>query len=305
MPAAVEARMEALFDAEPNRLGRAFTRAELEDAVTRCDALASTVTDRIDAALLARAGPRLKLIANFGVGTDNIDLAAAKAAGIAVTNTPDVLTEDTADIAMALILMASRRLGEGERMLRMGRWAGWRPDDFLGASLAGKTLGIVGMGRIGQALARRARASGLTVRYHNRNPLLGEPAFEPDLDRLIADADILSINAPYGPATHHLIDARRLALMKPHAILINTARGAIVDQDALIEALQAGAIAAAGLDVYPNEPHVDPRLIALENAVLLPHMGSATLETRLAMGNKVADNILAFAEGRDLPDRVV
>jgi len=296
--------MEALFDAELNRLGRAFTREELVDAVTRCDALACTVTDRIDAPLLALAVPRLKLIANFGVGTDNIDLAAARAAGIAVTNTPDVLTEDTADIAMALILMASRRLGEGERMLRRGAWAGWRPDDFLGSSLAGKTLGIVGMGRIGQALARRARASGLTVRYHNRNPLPDEPAFEPDLDRLVAEADILSINAPYGPATHHLIDARCLALMKPIAILINTARGALVDQEALIAALEARTIAAAGLDVYPNEPHVDSRLIALETAVLLPHMGSATLETRVAMGNRVADNILAFAEGRELPDRV-
>ncbi|MFL6857480.1 MAG: 2-hydroxyacid dehydrogenase [Allosphingosinicella sp.] len=306
LPAAVEARLEASFDAELNRGGRSFDRGTLADAMGRCDALASNVGDRIDAALIAGAGERLRLIANFGVGTDNIDLEAARARGIAVTNTPGVLTEDTADIAMALILMTLRRLGEGERMLRSGGWGGWKPTDFLGRALAGKTLGIVGMGRIGRALARRASAFGMAVAYHNRRPVGGHPGrYEPDLDALLAEADVVSLNAPYAPETHHLIDAGRLARMRSDAVLINTARGAIVDQEALIAALEAGRIAGAGLDVYPEEPHVDPRLVALEKVVLLPHMGSATVETRTAMGMKVVDNLLAFAEGRPLPDPIV
>ncbi|MFL6862086.1 MAG: 2-hydroxyacid dehydrogenase [Allosphingosinicella sp.] len=306
LPAAVEARLEASFDAELNGDGRSFDRDALADAMGRCDALASNVGDRIDASLIAGAGERLRLIANFGVGTDNIDLEAARARGIAVTNTPGVLTEDTADIAMALTLMTLRRLGEGERMLRGGGWHGWKPTDFLGRALAGKTLGIVGMGRIGQALARRAAAFGMAVAYHNRRPVGGHPArYEPDLGALLAKADVVSINAPYGPETHHLIDARRLARMTSGAVLVNTARGAIVDQEALIAALESGGIAGAGLDVYPEEPHVDPRLVALEKVVLLPHMGSATVETRTAMGMKVVDNLLAFREGRPLPDRIV
>lgn len=305
LPSAVEARLEAEFDVELAAPGAAFDRDALADAMGRCDALASNVGDRIDAALIGSAGKRLKLIANFGVGTDNIDLEAARRRGIAVTNTPGVLTEDTADIAMALILMSLRRLGEGERMVREGRWGGWRPTDFLGNALTGKRLAILGMGRIGQALARRAAAFGMAVDYHNRSPVEDHPArYRKDLDAMLAEADVVSLNAPYGPGTHHILDAARLARMRPECVLINTARGALVDEEALIAALQARRIAGAGLDVYPNEPYVDPRLITLSNVVLLPHMGSATLETRTAMGMKVIDNLLAWKEGRPLPDRV-
>jgi glyoxylate reductase len=305
LPEAVETRMSALFDVELNPADAPFGAARLAEAATRCDVLVPTVTDRIDGDLIGSAGKRLRLIASFGVGTDHVDLAAARARGIAVTNTPDVLTEDTADLVMALVLMAMRRLGEAERVLRAGRWTGWGPTDQLGRSLAGKALGIVGMGRIGQAVARRARAAGMRIHYHNRRPVAGDEArYWPELDAMLAQMDVVSVNAPYGPETHHIIDRRRLALMRPDAWLVNAARGAIVDQDALIEALEAGAIAGAGLDVYPREPEVDPRLLALPNAVLLPHLGSATLETRTAMGEKVIANILAFTEGRPLPDRV-
>ncbi|MDB5693736.1 MAG: D-glycerate dehydrogenase [Alphaproteobacteria bacterium] len=311
LPAAVEARLEARFGAEINRSGKALTGAQLAAAMGRCDVLACSVGDRIDAALLAKAGARLRLIANFGAGTDHIDLAAAQARGIAVTNTPDVLTEDTADIVLALILMALRRVGEGERALRGGSWGGWKPTDFLGRSLRGKRLGIVGMGRIGRAVARRAAAFGMEIHYHNRNrlPRNAESAIGahwwPELDAMLPEMDLLSLNAPYGVETHHLIDARRLGLMRRDAWLINAARGGLVDQEALIAALEAGALAGAGLDVYPEEPEVDPRLIALPNTVLLPHLGSATMETRTAMGEKVIANILAFVEGRELPDRVI
>ncbi|MBV8688360.1 MAG: D-glycerate dehydrogenase [Alphaproteobacteria bacterium] len=306
LPAPVEAKMRALFDVELNADGAAFDRERLASAMQRCDALASNVGDRLDAGLIAGVGDRLRLIANFGVGTDNIDLAAARRRGIAVTNTPDVLTQDTADIVMALILITLRRLGEGERLLRDGRWGGWKPTDFLGRSLAGKTLGIVGMGRIGQAVARRAAAFGMDVHYHNRKPAAGHPArYWADLDAMIEIADVVSVNAPYGAETHHLVDGRRLARMKRDAVLINAARGAIVDEEALVAALAEGRIAGAGLDVYPHEPHVDPRLVAMEQVVLLPHMGSATVETRTAMGMKVVENILAFADGRELPDQVV
>ena len=311
LPAPVEARMAQRFDVELNHGEQGFGRARLAEAMGRCDILASSVADRIDAALIAGAGPRLKLIANFGVGVDNIDLEAAKARGIAVTNTPDVLTEDTADLVLALILMTMRRLGRGERTLRAGQWRGWGPTDQLGTSLTGKALGIVGMGRIGLAVARRARACGMAIHYHNRRPV--EPQEEQglgarywsDLDAMIAAVDVVSVNAPYAPETHHLIDARRIARMKPTAFLINAARGALVDEEALIAALEAGAIAGAGLDVYPKEPEVNPRLVALENVVLLPHLGSATDETRTAMGEKVLANALAFADGRELPDRVI
>jgi glyoxylate reductase len=305
LPDVVEARLAARFEVELNPSDVPFGRERLAEAMRRCDVLAATVPDRIDGELVASAGARLRLIANFGVGTDNIDLAAARARGIAVTNTPDVLTEDTADLVMALILMAPRRLGEGERILRAGRWRGWGPTDQLGRSLTGKSLGIVGMGRIGGAVARRARAFGMSVHYHNRRPAPAEEGrYWPDLDSLLREMDVVSLNAPYGPATHHLIDRRRLALMRKDAWLINAARGGLVDQEALIEALAAGRIAGAGLDVYPDEPEIDPRLLELPNLVLLPHLGSATLESRTAMGEKVLANILAFAEGRDLPDRV-
>jgi glyoxylate reductase len=305
LPDSVEAKLAERFDVELNPADSAFGRDRLEDAMRRCDVLAPSVRDGIDAGLIAGAGGRLRLIANFGAGTDNIDLEAARTRGIAVTNTPGVLTEDTADLVMALILTGPRRLGEGERNLRAGRWRGWGPTDQLGRSLTGKALGIVGLGRIGRAVARRAQAFGMAVHYHNRRPVPGEEAlYWPDLDSMLAEMDVVSLNAPYGPATHHLIDRRRLGLMKSDSWLINAARGGLVDEEALIDALKAGRIAGAGLDVYPNEPHVDPRLLGLPNVVLLPHLGSATLESRTAMGEKMLANITAFAEGRELPDRV-
>jgi glyoxylate reductase len=305
-PAAVEGRLADRFDAELNPEDAPFDRDRLGAAMRRCDALAPAVTDRIDAGLIEAAGERLKLIANFGAGTDNIDLEAARARGIRVTNTPGVLTEDTADLVMALILMTPRRLGEGERILRSGAWRGWGPTDQLGRSLTGKALGIVGMGRIGQAVARRAEAFAMAVHYHNRRPVEGaRQRHWPDLDRMLAAVDVVSLNAPYAPDTHHLIDRRRLGLMRPESWLINAARGPLVDEEALIDALAAGRLAGAGLDVYPDEPRIDPRLLALPNVVLLPHLGSATLESRTAMGEKVLANLIAFAEGRELPDRVV
>ena len=305
LPDSVEAKLAERFDAELNPADRSFDRAALQEAMGRCDVLAPSVRDRIDAELIAEAGERLRLIANFGAGTDNIDLEAARARGIAVTNTPDVLTEDTADLVMALILIGPRRLGEGERNLRAGRWRGWGPTDQLGRSLTGKALGIVGLGRIGRAVARRAAAFGMAVHYHNRRPVAGEEArYRPDLDSMLAEMDVVSLNVPYGPATRHLINRRRLGLMKRDSWLINAARGGLVDEEALIEALAAGRIAGAGLDVYPDEPDVDPRLLGLPNVVLLPHLGSATVESRTAMGEKMLANIVAFAQGRELPDRV-
>ncbi|PSJ39574.1 2-hydroxyacid dehydrogenase [Allosphingosinicella deserti] len=306
LPEPVEATLIAEFDAEVNH-GPPFDRERLAAAVQACDVLACTVTDRLDADMIGRAGPRLKLLANFGVGVDHIDLAAAKARGILVSNTPDVLTDDTADVTLALILGTLRGLGEGERVVRAGQWAGWGPRRQMGRSLAGKSLAIVGMGRIGLAVAARARACGMHIHYHNRRRVESGDAlgatYWSDLDAMIGDADVVSLSCPYTAETHHLIDGLRLKRMKSDAFLINAARGAIVDQDALIEALEAGEIAGAGLDVYPNEPHVDPRLIALPNVMLLPHLGSATIETRIAMGEKVLANIRAWAKGEDLPDR--
>jgi glyoxylate reductase len=308
LPAPVEAQLRARFDAALNPADARLTPDALAAAVAEAEVLVPSVANPVDAALIA-AGPHLRLIANFGVGVDNIDLGAARARGIAVTNTPGVLTEDTADIALALMLMAARRLGAAERALRAGEWRGWGPTDQLGTSLTGRRLAVVGMGRIGQALARRATALGMAIDYHNRRRLPAQAEagtrYRSDLDTMLAEADLVSLHTPYTPGTHHLIDRRRLGLLAPHAFLINTARGAIVDEAALIEALESGAIAGAGLDVYTEEPHVDPRLIALENVVLLPHLGSATVETRTAMGMKVVENIRAFAEGHPLPDRVV
>lgn len=306
LPDSVEAKLAERFTVELNSADAPFDRDRLRDSLQDCDVLAPSVRDRIDSGLIAEAGGRLRLIANFGAGTDNIDLPAARARGIAVTNTPDVLTEDTADLVMALILMGPRRLGEGERNLRAGRWRGWGPTDQLGRSLTGKALGIVGLGRIGRAVAGRARAFGMEVHYHNRRPVSDcDARYWPDLDAMLPEMDVVSLNAPYGPATHHLIDRRRLQLMRRDAWLINAARGGLVEEEALIEALAAGRTAGAGLDVYSDEPEVDPRLLELPNAVLLPHLGSATLESRTAMGEKVLANIIAFAEGRALPDRVV
>jgi glyoxylate reductase len=302
----VESRMTALFDTHLAR-----PAIDLASAVTSYDVLVPTITDKIDAALIAAAGTKLKLIANFGVGVDHIDLHAAREAGIMVTNTPGVLTEDTADMTMALILATPRRLGEGEKLIRSGTWQGWQPVGMLGHRVNNKTLGIIGMGRIGHAVAVRAKGFGLRLLYHNRSRLPAEREAElgatycADLDDLLAQSDIVSINCPHTLETHHLLDARRIGLMPPHAYLVNTARGDIVDEDALISALAADRIAGAGLDVFAGEPHVDPRLLALKNTILIPHMGSATFEGRTAMGEKVIANIRAWADGHRPPDLVL
>lgn len=303
-------RMDELFEAQLNREDRALTRAELEAAVADTDVLVPTITDRIDADLIAKAGPRLKLIANFGVGVDHIDLHAARERRILVTNTPGVLTEDTADMTMALILSVPRRLGEGEKLIRGGAWDGWKPSGMLGHRVNGKTLGIVGMGRIGRAVARRAQGFGIRTIYHNRHRLpegveaeLGARFVE--LDTLFSQSDIISLNCPHTPETHHLVNANRLSQMRSDAYLVNTSRGEVIDEDALIAALQSGQIAGAGLDVYVNEPHVDARLLDLPNTVLLPHMGSATYEGRAAMGERVIANIRAWVDGIRPPDQVL
>ena len=308
---AVMDRLEELFDTTNNRADVPMDRDALAAAMATCDVLVPTVTDRIDGELIAHAGDRLKLIANFGAGIDHIDLAAARARDIIVTNTPGVLTQDTADMTMALILSVPRRLAEGEKLMRSGQWKGWSPGGMLGRRIGGKKLGIVGMGRIGQAVAARARAFGLTVHYHNRHRLpevleaqLGATWY-PELETMLGTVDIVSINAPHTPQTEHLIDAERLALLQRHAYLINTSRGEIVDEAALIEALESGALAGAGLDVYEREPAVDPRLLALPNVVLLPHMGSATIEARAATGEKVIANIRTWADGHRPPDQVL
>jgi glyoxylate reductase len=307
----VEARMAELFEAVLSAQDHAFTRDELSAAVADCDVLVPTVTDRIDAKILAAAGDRLKLIANFGAGVDHIDLAAARARGIMVSNTPGVFTEDTADLTMALILSVPRRLAEGEKLMRSGKWAGWAPSAMLGHRVGGKLLGIVGMGRIGLAVARRARAFGLSIHYHNRRRLpeaieaeLGA-SFHASVDTLLRIADVVTLHCPHTADTHELVNAARIAAMKPTAYLINTARGEIVDEDALIAALTHGRIAGAGLDVYNHEPAVDPRLLALDNVVLLPHLGSATVEGREASGERVIANIRAWCDGHRPMDQVI
>jgi glyoxylate reductase len=304
------AQMAELFDAVFNEEDRPMGRDELVAAMRACDVLVPCVTDRIDAAMLAETGGRLRLIANFGAGIEHIDMAAARAAGIMVTNTPGVFTEDTADLAMALILFATRRFGASAQVLRAGDWQGWGPSAMLGHALGGKLLGIVGMGQIGQAVARRARAFGMGIVYYNRNPLpaaleaeLGA-RYETDLDSLIAAADVVSLHCPATPETENLIDARRIAMMKPTACLVNTARGALIDEDVLVEALARGHLAGAGLDVYRGEPQVDPRLLALPNVIALPHLGSATFEGREEAGERIIANICAWAEGLHPPDLV-
>lgn len=306
-----ERRMAELYDVGLNADDRPMDREALVAAMGEADVLVPTVTDTIDAALIATAAPRLKLIASFGNGIDHIDLAAARAKGIVVTNTPGVLTEDTADMTMALILSVPRRLAEGEKLVRSGQWQGWKPTGMLGHRIGGKTLGIIGMGRIGQAIARRARAFGLSIRYHNRNRLpvvieeeLGA-VYDADLDAMLATVDIVSVNCPHTAATHHLLDARRLALLRPHVYLINIARGEIVDETALIDLLESGRLSGAGLDVFEHEPAVDDRLLRLSNLVLLPHMGSATIEGRIATGDKVITNIRAWWDGHRPPDQVL
>ena len=311
LPDVIETRMMELFDARLNRDDKPMSQAELAEAVKAADVLVPTVTDRIDKAVLAHVGPQLKLIASFGTGVDHIDLANARARGVTVTNTPGVLTEDTADMTMALILAVGRRLVEGERLMRSGKWQGWGPTSMLGHRISGKRLGIIGMGRIGSALARRARGFGLSIHYHNRrraHPDLEvelEATYWESLDQMLVHVDVISINCPHTPATYHLLSARRLKLVRPHAYIVNTSRGEVVDENALTRLLAAREIAGAGLDVFEHEPAVNPKLLELPNVVLLPHMGSATIEGRIDMGEKVIINIKTFVDGHAPPDRVL
>jgi lactate dehydrogenase-like 2-hydroxyacid dehydrogenase len=311
LPDPVETRMRELFDTELNLTDQPMSRAELEAAVARADVLAPTITDRIDAALLEKAGPKLKLIANFGAGVDHIDVTAATERGITVTNTPGVLTEDTADATMALIMAVARRIVEGANVTQAGEFPGWSPTWMLGRRITGKRLGIIGMGRIGQAVARRARAFGLQIHYHNRKPVSLriaeelEATYWESLDQMLARMDIISVHSPHTPATYHLLSARRLKLLQPHAIVINTARGEIIDENALADLLAEGKIAGVGLDVFEFEPAINPKLLKQPNAVLLPHMGSATIEGRIDMGEKVIINIRTWMDGHRPPDRVI
>ena len=312
LPDVVETRMCELFDTKLNVEDKPMTQAQLVEAVKTADVLVPTVTDRIDRAVLTQAGPRLRLIANFGTGVDNVDLDTARNRSILVTNTPGVLTEDTADMTMALILAVPRRLAEGAAYMRdpAPKWSGWSPTWMLGHRIYGKRLGIIGMGRIGRAVARRAQAFGLQIHYHNRRRLPEdiesefEATFWESLDQMLTRVDIVSINCPHTPATYHLLSARRLRLLKPSAYVVNTARGEVIDENELARLLETGAIAGAGLDVFENEPVVNPRLLASERVVALPHMSSATIEGRIDMGEKVIINIKAFADGHAPPDRV-
>jgi lactate dehydrogenase-like 2-hydroxyacid dehydrogenase len=311
LPDPVETRMRELFDTELNLSDEPMSRAQLSDAVGRADVLVPTITDKIDAGLMEKAGPKLKVIANFGAGVDHIDVAAANAKGVTVTNTPGVLTEDTADLTMALIMAVARRIVEGANVTQAGEFHGWTPTWMMGHRITGKRLGIIGMGRIGQAVARRARAFGLQIHYHNRKPVSSriaeelEATYWESLDQMLGRSDIVSVHSPHTPATYHLLSARRLKLLQPHAILINTARGEIIDETALAELLKSGAIAGAGLDVFEFEPKINPKLLNLPNAVLLPHLGSATIEGRIDMGEKVIINIRTWMDGHKPPDRVI
>ena len=314
LPAVVETRMRELFDARLNVDDTPMSAAALVEAVKTADVLVPTVTDRIDAGIIAQAGEQLRLIANFGNGVDNIDVASAVQRGITVTNTPGVLTDDTADMTIALILAVARRIAEGSHVIPDDEWAGWAPTWMLGRRITGKRLGIVGMGRIGQAVARRAAAFGLSIHYHNRRRVDAkiedrlEATYWDSLDQMLARMDIVSVNCPHTPATYHLLSARRLKLMKPDAILVNTARGEIVDETALSRMLEAGELGGAGLDVFESEPAVNPRLLKLarnHRVVVLPHMGSATHEGRADMGEKVIVNIRTFMDGHKPPDRVL
>jgi glyoxylate reductase len=315
LPDNVETRMRELFDAKLNVDDRPLSQQELIDAVKSADVLVPTVTDRIDAAVLSHAGANLKLIANFGNGVDNIDVASALARGITVTNTPGVLTEDTADMTMALILAVPRRLLEGSSVLTGGEeWKGWSPTWMLGHRISNKRLGIIGMGRIGSAVARRAKSFGLQIHYHNRRRVAQEleetleATYWESLDQMLARMDIISINCPHTPATYHLLSARRLKLLKPEAYVVNTARGEVTDENALARMIEAGELAGAGLDVFEHEPAVNPKLVRLARTgkvVLLPHMSSATIEGRIDMGEKVIVNIRTFMDGHRPPDRVL
>lgn len=311
LPEVVETRLTELFNVELRDPDVKMTREELADAMRRCDVLVPCVTDQIDAGLLAQAGPRLKLIANYGAGVDHIDVSTARSRGILVSNTPGVGAEDTADMVMALILGVVRRIPEGMAEMQAGRWSGWAPMDHLGGRIGGRRLGILGLGRIGQAVARRARAFGMQIHYHNRRRVHDgieqelEATYWESLDQMIARMDIVSVNCPHTPSTFHLLNARRLKLLKPTAVVINTSRGEVIDENALTRGLRAGEIAGAGLDVYEHGHEVNPRLRELPNVVLLPHMGSATHEGRIEMGEKVIINIKTFADGHRPPDQVV
>lgn len=312
LPDVVEARLVEMFGARLNSDDKPMTNAQLMEAVQTADVLVPTVTDRIDRSVIAQAGSQLRLIANFGTGVDNIDLSTARNRGIIVTNTPGVLTEDTADMTMALILAVPRRLAEGAAMLKdqKANWGGWSPTAMLGHRIHGKRLGIIGMGRIGQAVATRAKAFGLQVHYHNRRRVSAdveaalEATYWEGLDQMLSRVDIISVNCPHTPATYHLLSARRLKLLKPSCFLVNTSRGEVIDENELARLIEAGAIAGAGLDVFEHEPSINARLLASNRVIALPHMGSATLEGRVDMGEKVLINIKAFLDGHAPPDRV-
>jgi glyoxylate reductase len=315
LPDSVETRMRELFDARLNLDDKPMSQAELAEAAKIADVLVPTVTDRIDASVLSQSGEKLKLIANFGNGVDNIDVTTALQRGITVTNTPGVLTEDTADMTMALILAVPRRLAEGSSILSAEKqWSGWSPTWMLGHRIWGKRLGIIGMGRIGQAVARRARAFGLQIHYHNRRRVAPqieeelEATYWESLDQMLARMDIISVNCPHTPATYHLLSARRLKLLRPDTYIVNTSRGEVIDENALARLIESGEIAGAGLDVFEHEPAINPKLLRLARqgkVVLLPHMGSATIEGRVDMGTKVIINIQTFMDGHRPPDRVL
>lgn len=311
LPDQIQARMMELFDTRLNDSDTPLSQGELIEAVQSADAFVPTVTDAINREVIAAAGDQLKLIASFGTGVDHVDLAAAKERNILVTNTPGVLTEDTADMAMALLLSAPRRLSEGDRLVRGGGWQGWAPTSMLGQRIWGKRLGIIGMGRIGQAVARRALGFGLTIHYHNRKRVHAEIEEELDatwwesLDQMLAHMDLITIHCPSTPATFHLLSARRLKLVRSTSYIVNTSRGHAIDEAALATLLEQGSIAGAGLDVYENEPAINAKLLKLDNVVLLPHMSSATVEGRLDMGEKVLINIQTWADGHMPPDRVI
>ncbi|MDH5188671.1 MAG: D-glycerate dehydrogenase [Rhodospirillaceae bacterium] len=311
LPDSVETRMMELFDVELNLNDEPMSEAALIKAVKNCDILVPTVTDEISANVITAAGKNFKMIANYGAGVDHIDLNAARKKKIVVTNTPDVLTEDTADMTMALILSVPRRLVAGEKVLRQGKWKGWTPTWMLGHRIHGKRLGIIGMGRIGRAVAKRAKGFGLSIHYHNRNRVHAdvekelEATYWESLDQMLARMDIISINCPHTPATYHLLSARRLKLLQKHAYIVNTARGEMIDEKALIQMLKDGELGGAGLDVFENEPDINPKFLELDNATLLPHMGSATIEGRADMGGKVIICIKTFIDGHTPPDRVL
>ena len=311
LPDEVETRLSELFDVRLRDDDAPMSRTDIVEAMKSADVLVPTITDTVDAAMIGQAGDRLKLIANYGAGVDNIDVSTARQRGILVSNTPGVLTDDTADMTMALILAVTRRIPEGLKAMQGADWSGWAPTAFLGGRVAGRRLGILGMGRIGQAVARRAAAFGMQVHYHNRKRLRPETETELEatywdsLDQMVSRMDVVSVNCPHTPSTFHLMNARRLKLMKPDAVIVNTSRGEVIDENALTRMLRAGEIAGAGLDVYEQGREVNPRLRELTNVVLLPHMGSATRESRVEMGEKVIINIKTFDDGHRPPDQVV